>query len=250
MPVIREAVAKGQRLTQPRRGMRQRPGPRQAAPLGSRTLFDEYALCSFFTLTPEDLTLVRTARSPRNQLGLALLLAWTRAERRAVSDPSKLPTDVIGFVARQLDLTAEALAGYGDRPATRTAHVVSVCRHLGLRSLTPSDEQLLLSFPADKVAQTGHAAALMETADDWLFSEGLLRPAHDRVERLVRHVRAEAEEDLFAAISGQLTGDQRSRLDALWEAGEGASPVAILSPSAGTVGGLDPVGVPEAVLNP
>ena len=173
-------------------------------------------------------------------MGLALLIAWTRSERRAVSDPSKLPTGVIGFVARQLDLTAEALAGYGGRPATRTAHVASVCRHLGLRSLTASDEQRLQSFLAGKVAQTGHAAALMETADDWLFSEGLLRPAHDRVERLIRHVRAESEEQLFAAISIQLTGDQRSRLDALWDAEEGASPVATLrtpprAPSAGSI---------------
>jgi len=147
---------------------------------------------------------------------------------------------VIGFVARQLDLSTEALAGYGGRPATRTAHVASVCRHLGLRSLTASDEQHLQSFLAGKVAQTGHAAALMEAADDWLFSEGLLRPAHDRVERLVRHVRAESETNLFAAISSQLTGDQRSRLDALWEAGEGPSPVAMLrtpprAPSAGSI---------------
>src|SRR5438132_921682 len=159
MPV-REAVAKGQNLTQPRRGTRQRPNPPKAVPQGSGTLFDEDTLSSFFTLTPEDLGLVRAARSPRNQLGLALLIAWTRAERRAVSDPSKLPTGVIGFVARQLDLTAEALAGYGGRPATRTAHVASVCRHLGLRSLTASDEQHLQSFLAGKVAQTGHAAAL------------------------------------------------------------------------------------------
>jgi TnpA family transposase len=238
MPVIPEAAAKGQ--SRPRRGSGQRPEPRREPRPGSKAPYDEDALRSFFTLTPDDLALVRNARTARNQLGLALLLAWTRAERRAVSDPSTLPPDVIGFVARQLDLTAEVVAGYGRRPATRTAHVASVCRHLGLRSLRAADEERLKTFLAHKVAQTGNAAALMESADDWLFSEGLLRPAPDRVERLIRHVRAGAEDELFAHISGQLSDGQRARVDALWETGEGQSPLAMLrtpprAPSAGSI---------------
>jgi TnpA family transposase len=214
--------------------------PRQGVGQGAGAVYDQDALCSFFTLTAEDLALVRTARSARNQLGLALLLAWTRAERRAVSDPSSLPADVIGFVARQLDVSVEALAGYGGRPATRSAHVASVCRHLGLRSLAAADELRLQSFLVPRVAQTANLAALMEAADDWLFSNGLLRPAYDRVERLVRHVRAEGEAQLFAQVSGQLSVEQSVCLDALWQTGEGDSALAILrtpprAPSAGSI---------------
>ena len=117
MPV-REAVAKGQSLTQPRRGTRQRPNPPKAVPQESGTVFDKDTLSSFFTLTPEDLSLVRTARSPRNQLGLALLIAWTQAERRAVSDPSKLPTGP-GTPERVPSGKVEGAVSYaGKRPMT------------------------------------------------------------------------------------------------------------------------------------
>jgi len=239
MLITGETAARGQRLPSPRSSTRLRT-LRPDVPHGSEKSYDEDALRSFFTLTREDLELVRTARSPRNQLGLALLLAWTRAERRAVSDPATLPNDVVGFVARQLGLTAEALAGYGSRPATRTAHVASVCRHLGLRFMAAPDEQQIKVVLSRRVAQTANAAALMEAADDWLFSEGLLRPAQDRVERLVRQARAEAEEELFTNVSRQLSDEQRARLDALWEAGEPQSPLAVLrtpprAPSSGSI---------------
>ncbi len=80
----------------------------------------------------------------------------------------------------------------------------------------------------------------MEGADDWLFSQGVLRPAPDRLDRLIRHVRADAEDNLFVRISGQLSTDQRARLDALWEAEEGQSALAMLrtpprAPSAGSI---------------
>ncbi|MGH2688711.1 MAG: DUF4158 domain-containing protein [Actinomycetota bacterium] len=191
--------------------------------------YDEDELRSFFTLTAEDLELVRATRSARNRLGLALLLAWMRAERRAVSDPATLPGEVIAFVARQLEVEPEVLEGYGTRRATRTAHVAAVCGHLGLRTLTPADEQRLDALLHAKAGQTGRASALAEAADDWLFSEGLLRPAQDRVDRLVRHARAEAEEELFAQVCRQLTQGQGTRLDALCEpAGQGESPLALL----------------------
>ena len=215
MLVTRETAARGRSLPSPRSSARLRTF-RPDVPHGPEKGYDEDALRSFFTLTAEDLELVRTARTPRNQLGLALLLAWTRAERRAVSDPATLPNDVIGFVARQLGLTTEALAGYGSRPATRTAHVASVCRHLGLRFMAAPDEQQIKVVLSRRVAQTANAAALMEAADDWLFSERLLRPAQDRVERLVRHARAEAEEELFTNVSRQLSDEQRARLDRKW----------------------------------
>lgn len=185
--------------------------------------------------------LVRATRSPRNRLGLALLLAWMRAERRAVSDPATLPGDVIAFVARQLEVEPEVLEEYGTRRATRTVHVAAVCGHLGLRALTPADEKRLDAFLHAKAAQTGRASALAEAADDWLFSEGLFRPAQDRVDRLVRHVRAEGEEGLFLQVCRQLTEEQGTRLDALCDpTGQGASPLALLrtpprAPSAGAV---------------
>jgi len=75
--------------------------------------YDEETLRRFFTLTPDDLALVRTARGDHNRLGLALLLVWTRVERVIVSNPATLPEAVIAHVGHQLGLTPAALRGYG-----------------------------------------------------------------------------------------------------------------------------------------
>ncbi len=74
--------------------------------------YDEEALRRFFTLTPDDLTLVRTARGDHNRL------VWTRVERVIVSNPATLPEAVVAHVGRQIGLTPAALRGYGQRPAT------------------------------------------------------------------------------------------------------------------------------------
>ena len=202
-----------------RRQARQPAQPRpsaRAAPVS----YEEEDIPALFTLSAEDLVLARTARTRRNQLGLALLLVWARSERWLLSDPATVPADVISFVARQLDLSPGDLKGYASRRATRSAHVDVVCRHLGVRSLGSGDQERLVAFLEAKVAQTGDAAALREAAEDWILRERLLEPAEATLERLVTHARAEAEERLFVSFSDQLTEPERAALDALCEPGE------------------------------
>ncbi len=68
------------------------------------TEYDAETLTRFFTLSPEDLELVRGARGDHNHLGLALLLVWARSERQLISDPATLPKPVITHVSNQLGI--------------------------------------------------------------------------------------------------------------------------------------------------
>jgi TnpA family transposase len=165
-----------------------------------------------------------------------------RAERRVVSDPATLPAQVVAFVAEQLNSSPEVLKGYGDRSrrGTRVAHIRSICRYLGLRPLKPTDEGRLEAFLRTKVAQTGSTSALTDLAEGWLLSEGLLRPAATTLDRLVRHVRTTAEEELFSHLCHQLSDAQGARLDALCKTSGGESPLAALrapprAPSAASI---------------
>ncbi len=192
--------------------------------------YDGETLRRFFTLSPEDLEVVRSARGDHNRLGLALLLVWARSERKLVSDPATLPKPVIAHVLKQLGIETDGLEGYGARPATRSAHVATVCEHLGVRPFNASDECGLHEYLCTKAAHTGNTAALLDAAEDWLFREGVLRPTGETTgERLVYSARAAAEEELFAKVAKQLTEEQCERLDALCETGGGTSRVAYLS---------------------
>ena len=198
--------------------------------LGTGTAgYDAETLRRFFTLTPDDLVLVGRARGDHNRLGLALLLAWARAEQRLVSAPAMLPPPVIAHIAAQLGLTPPALAGYGHRPATHTAHAAVVCAHLALRPFSAGDERRLRAFLEAAAAHTGNTAALLDAATDWLVREGVLRPLGETtLARLIYGARATAEEALFAAVAARLTDAERAALDALCRVDDGISPVARL----------------------
>jgi len=192
--------------------------------------YDEDTLRRFFMLTPDDLTLVRTARGDHNRLGLALLLVWTRVERIIVSNPATLSAAVVAHVGRQLGLTPAALRGYGQRPATHSAHAGLVCAHLGVRPFAARDERGLRAYLHGKAAHTGNTAALLDAAAEWVVREGLLRPLGETtLERIVYAARAAAEEDLFARIAGQLRPEECARLDGVCATDGGVSAMATLA---------------------
>ena len=172
----------------------------------------------------------RTARGDHNRLGLALLLVWTRVERVVVSNPATLPEAVVAHVGHQLGLMPTALHGYGQRPATHSAHAGLVCAHLGVRPFAVRDERGLRAYLHGKAAHTGNTAALLDAAAEWVVREGLLRPLGETtLERVVYATRAAAEEDLFARIAGQLSPEECGRLDAVCATDEGVSALATLA---------------------
>lgn len=172
--------------------------------------YDEDTLRRFFTLTPDDLTLVRTARGDHNRLGLALLLVWTRVERVIVSNLATLPAAVVAHVGRQLGLTSAALQGYGQRPATHSAHAGLVCAHLRVRPFAARDERGLRAYLHGKAAHTGNTAALLDAAAEWVVREGLLRPLGETtLERIVYDARADRLRGPGRSRRGPLRTDRR-----------------------------------------
>jgi hypothetical protein len=168
---VAAAVAAPTRPTaSPDRALNRRPAGR------SRQIYEQGQISDYFPLTPDDSTLIETARGASNRLALALLLTWARAARQLVSDPTALPGNVIGFVAGQLGVDPDEFVGYRRRPATRTQHVAWVCRHLGVRPFSRAEEARLGVFIQATALRTGSSAALLDAADDWLTSEGVLRP--------------------------------------------------------------------------
>ena len=135
------------------------------------------ALERAFTLLPDDFPLILAARGLPQRLERALMLSWMRVERTLVTDVTTLPEAVIMYIAQQLDLTADLLAGYWSHQQTRTAAAQAIRAHHGVRPFARTDRAQLTTLLANRVAHTGRTTALTQTADDWLMHEGILRPA-------------------------------------------------------------------------
>src|SRR5262245_50648482 len=101
----------------------------------------QWDLISYFTLTEHDGCLLDTYQSATTRLATAL---QRRAVRYLGFSPAALqtaPSDVITFLADQLQVEPDALQDYGKRRMTRSTHFNAVLHHLGFRRVQPADHQ-------------------------------------------------------------------------------------------------------------
>ena len=180
-----------------------------------------------FTLTPDDLYFLRPLRADSQRLYRALVLLWARVERVLLSETTSIPEGVIQQVSKQLGLSPSLLEQQRNHPSMRSATFEAVRVYLGVRAFQEADEGRLRAYLMEKVTHTGNYAALSQAAMDWLVSEGILRPHGETIlERLIYQARNQAEEVLFEQIAGQLSPEDRERLDHLLETSTETSQIA------------------------
>jgi len=184
-----------------------------------------------FTLTPDDLYLLRPIRADAQRLYRALVLLWARVERVLLSDINGIPESVIKQVSTQLGLSPSVLSHLRNPPMMRSATFEVVRTYLDVRSFQEADEEGLLAYLMEKVAHTGNYEALVDAARDWLAAEGILRPhGETTLERLIYKARNQAEDQLFEQIAAQLTPEDRAHLDRMLDTSNGTSQLAWLAP--------------------
>jgi hypothetical protein len=142
-------------------------------------------LYAFFTLSGPDRAAIPTRSAPANRLGFALSLCAVRYLGFCPEDLSTAPGDVVWYVAEQLGVPAEALEKYGERPQTRTDHLLEIHRHLGYHR--PSEEELadLSRWLVERTLEHDDPPLLVRTAAERFKAEKLVRPGLWLLERMV-----------------------------------------------------------------
>jgi hypothetical protein len=170
-----------------------------------------------FWLTPEDMLEVKTCRGAANRLGFALNLLLMRLLHCPFPEHGQIPPRIVRFVAMQLNAHPEVLAEYAvRRPQTRDEHLVQIRTYLKLRPYAhASDLPRLTEHLSTRALQRDDPAVLLEEAEEWLREEGILFPEEAGIEKLIAQVRPQAEQQVFSAITRQLTPTQRHALEDL-----------------------------------
>jgi TnpA family transposase len=96
-------------------------------------------LITFYTLSTDDLALVRKRSGDHNRLGFALQLGTLRYLSFIPDDFPEIPKVVINYVAEQLNVYPEVLSAYGERPQTRTNQLQEIQNYLGFRKAKEAD---------------------------------------------------------------------------------------------------------------
>jgi hypothetical protein len=117
------------------------------------------------------------------------------------------PARIVQFIAMQLNVHPEVLAEYGSRrPQKRDEHLMQIRGYLKLRPYShEEDDPHLTEYLLARALQRDDPAVLLEEAEDWLREEGILFPAESTLLKIIAQVRPQAECQVFAAITGQLS---------------------------------------------
>jgi TnpA family transposase len=180
-------------------------------------------LARFFLLASEDMREVRTCRGAANRLGFALNLLLLRLLHCPLPDVNLTPARINQFVAMQLNVHPEVLAEYSVRlPQTRDEHLVQIRGYLKLRPYShEKDDPHLAEYLLGRALQRDDPAVLLEEAEEWLREEGILFPAESTISKIIAQVRPQAESQVFAAITGQLSATQAQALEDLLHRDQG-----------------------------
>ena len=87
---------------------------------------DEAALLQHYTLADDDLEHIRERRRPSNRLGFAVQLCAFRYPGRLLTSGETIPLQMTRFIAAQLGVLPDDLAGYAETEVTRRRHLVAL----------------------------------------------------------------------------------------------------------------------------
>ena len=211
------------------------------------TEIDNVELVKFFTLQPNDLTLIDPRTKPTyrfDQAAHICLLRWLGWSPVAVDHLPELAKVVLN---RQLGISVEFL----DPPAKRTSrlHAERARNHLEWRKYTDATERSLREWLKPLAEEYDYAHVLFEAACRHLYQNKIVRPGPDRLERIVEAVRTTVKDRIAQEVDSRLTVLQKQRLDELLvvSAGETQSPLQRFKETPARVSGNELLDVLEKI---
>ena len=176
---------------------------------------DEPSLLQHYTLSDEDIELIRTRRRPENQIGFALQLCAFRYPGRLLKPGEVIPDEMARFVAAQLGLKPDHLLPYATRENTRHEHLGSLRKTYGYRMFKGKRVKQMRNW-LDQHAEAAQSSEGMVRG----FTEECRRrqtvlPGLTVIERHCADALVAAERRIETHIAARLDSAMRARLDGL-----------------------------------
>src|SRR3954462_6721700 len=177
-----------------------------------------------WTLEPEELKLL-TELTGAGKLGLAAQLAYWRQHGRFPNEEAELAPAVVGHLAAQVGVEADALDGYDWTGRTGRRHRRLILDHLAVAAFDDTAEARVRRWLADELLPRELVPSAMDAEiDGWFAGERVGRPGACRLGRILRSARATHDDTALQRGADRLHAGLRARLDALLaDDGEGTA---------------------------
>ena len=176
---------------------------------------DETAMLRHYTLADDDLEIIRARRRPHNRFGFALQLCALRYPGRLLTPGEVIPMEITRFLAAQLGLKSDDLAGYASREETRHEHLAALRDLYGYKMFTGRGSRDLKAW-LERTAETARSNEdLARRFVEQCRATQTILPGITVIERLCADALVAAERRIDARIADRLDDEMCSRLDAL-----------------------------------
>src|SRR5262245_21769534 len=163
---------------------------------------DDRTLTHFYTLSDQDLLLIRRHRRPSTQLGFAVQLGYGRYPGRVLHVGEDAHPQILAMLAGQLGVDPAAFTDYlRGRDTTRREHVLELQRDFGFRSFTATIYRELAVWQLPIALTTDVATVLVAALIDEMRERKVLAPALSTIERLAWETRRRAERLVFVRLT-------------------------------------------------
>lgn len=174
-------------------------------------------LARYFHLDDHDRRLILRRRGDHNRLGFAAQLCTARYIGSFLEDLTEIPSTVLSFLARQLDIESPGnFAEYG-ASRQRWDHTVEIRSHCGYREFSDPSARFRLNRWLYALCWTGtdRPGALFDRAVVWLITHKILLPGISVLERHIVRLRVRVQERIWRSLIQGVSLSARKKLEDL-----------------------------------
>ena len=183
----------------------------------------EAEMLHHYTLSDDDLEIIRARRRPHNRFGFALQLCALRYPGRLLTPGEVIPLAVTRFLAAQVGLKPDDLAGYATREETRHEHLATLREQYGYRMFSGRGARDLKGWLQDAAEGARSNDDLARRFVEQCRATRTILPGVTIIERLCADALVAAERRIESRIAERLDDATRTRLDALLTEDAGGS---------------------------
>ena len=176
---------------------------------------EQHELARFWTLSEPELAFLSRRRRDRNRLGVALQLCALRYPGRLLHPAEVIPAASTAFVAEQLGMAPDALAGYAVREPTKYEHSSLLQGAFGFRPFEGAARQEIEPWLDQAALDAVNGVELVTRLRDELRGRKIIVPAVTTLERLCAAAVTRSDRTIALLLAGDLSRDQAQKLDAL-----------------------------------
>jgi hypothetical protein len=185
----------------------------------------EDQLSRYFHLDNTDRSFIDKRRGEHNRLGFALQITTVRFLGTFLSDPTNVPSGVLHFIARQLDVAdMKCIEKYLHRKVTRYAHSAELQKLYGSHEFNepPWKEQLTEILYNRSWISNERSSLMFDFATVWLIQHKVLLPGITTLSRLIAETRDKSANQLWKLLSSLPNQDQKEKLETILQRPEGS----------------------------